>query len=306
MRLSAHLSLDQDIQNHIQTDMSAGVKSYILAPNFSFQTNGSIKIGNIVADPFRPTKPLSSLGPNTAALETVTTTELKPSIRHVDNNSIHSSVWAQFLNVAGGHIGASSSRDMLTQYDFDSLDTTYLKHDPTEAEVEPRLRNSRVEAAMNAGLFGKQPVYMITGLKVAKGFSWKKQFVTKREGGFGVSVPVTDQIGVGGDIGRGYGNEVEETSRSANDIIFAYQLHVIKVRGKRTQTTNVDIYTPKAALLHNDAKNENPELVTVPVTHEDMTEALELDEMSRIEIVQALEGTEQCICISIARSLDRT
>jgi hypothetical protein len=280
--------------------MAAGKKSYILAPNFSYQVNGSIQIGNIIADPFRPTKPLSSLDPNTAAPEIVTTTELKPSIRHVDNNSIHGSVWAQFLNVAGGHIGASSSHDILTQYDFDSLDTTYLKHDPTEAEVEPRLRSGRVEAVMNAGLFGKQPVYMITGLKVAKGFSLKKQFVTKRDGGFGVSVPITDQVGLGGDIGRGHGTEIEETSCSANDIIFAYQLHVIKLRGRRTQTTNVDIYTPKAALLHDDIKNEDSEITAMPVNQEDITEVLQPDEMSGIAVGQALDGNEQCICISMA------
>ncbi|KAK5167687.1 uncharacterized protein LTR77_007386 [Saxophila tyrrhenica] len=270
------------------------VKTYILAPNFSFQPDGSIKIGNIIAEPFRPTKPLSALDLVTNSIEIITTTELQSSIRKVKSRSGHGSIWAQFLQTASGHVGAGKSTDRATSYESDSLDTIQLKYDPTEDQVTPLLQNSKVLAAMNAGIFGRQPVYMITGLKIARGFSMKNQVTTNYEVSTGFGVPVTDQISVGFDVGRGHGNEVETSFRSANDIIFAYQLHKIALKGRKTTTTNVDVYAPKSAFLHDDDDERDRDVAIVnPASADDVDEALAADESTEIEVANVMDGEEE-------------
>lgn len=262
--------------------MSA-IKTYILAPNFTLQLDGAVKLGNIIADPFRPSKTLSSLDSGSDNPEIITTTELESSIRHVNSKSGHGSVFAYFLNTVGGHLSAGAGEDVLTQYDFDQLDTMYLKYDPKEEQVAARLQDNKVQAAMNAGMFGKQPVYMITGLKVARGFRFKKQIVTNRDGGVGVTVPVLEGISVGGEIGGARGNETEESSHVVNDIIFAYQLHKIAVKSRRNQTMSVDVYTPKAAFLHDEGPEGDIEAEITAAAMQDMQEFMGPDDSSQLQ-----------------------
>lgn len=82
----------------------------------------------------------------------------------------------------------------------------------------------------------------------------RKQITTIHDVGTGSSFLITDQVGMDFDVGRGPGDEMETSSRYGNDIIFAYQLHVIAVKVRRTRTTNVNVYAPKAAFLHNGAE----------------------------------------------------
>lgn len=283
--------------------MSA-VKTYILAPNFSLQLDGAVRIGNIIADPFRPSKILSSSDPSSAPLEIATTTQLESSIRHVDSKSGHGSVWAYFLNTVGGHLSAGSGTDVTTQYNCDRLDTMYLKYDPTEGQITTRLQDAKVQAAMNAGMFGKQPVYMITGLKVARGFRFQKQVTRKYEGGVGVTVPVVDGVSVGGEIGGARGNEVEESSQVVEDIIFAYQLHKIAVKGRRTKSTSVDVYTPKAALLHDQNPREDTDAEITAATTQDMQEVIGTDDSSQLQSARVQDEDGHCTCIALIEGSD--
>ncbi|KAK5733504.1 hypothetical protein LTR17_009621 [Elasticomyces elasticus] len=273
------------------------MKTYILAPNFSFQPNGSIEIGNVVADPFRPTKTLGTLDRTGSSTETVTTTELHSSIRHTQSRAGHGSIWAQFLQTAGAHVGAVTSTDLTTSYEFDSLDTIQLRFDPTEEQVTPLLQNSKVQAAMNAGLFGRQPVYIITGMKIARGFSLTDQVTTKLEGGTGIGLPLTDQVSLGFDVGHTRGNEVERSFRSGNDVVFAYQLHKVVVKGVRTKTTSVDVYAPKSALLHNEDRYSADAVDVTAATADDLKEILVGDENLQLNVSSITDGIEPCMCI---------
>ncbi|KAL7950668.1 hypothetical protein V8C42DRAFT_307201 [Trichoderma barbatum] len=63
------------------------LETYILAPNFAFGPDGPIRIGNIIADPFYPTKFLSRPAnfPPTPTSSTLTVLSLKTATSHSED-----------------------------------------------------------------------------------------------------------------------------------------------------------------------------------------------------------------------------
>ncbi|KAK5003850.1 hypothetical protein LTR28_009669, partial [Elasticomyces elasticus] len=149
----------------------AQVKTYLLAPNFTFQPGGPIALGNIIADPSDPTYVLSYLDTAVSNPEIVSTTELEHNISRSRGGSAHASVWAQFLQTASANISSQGSKDVITRYTTSALETRYFKVYPTDEDVKERIKAEKVQAAIKAGLFGDQPVYMVTGVKIARDFA---------------------------------------------------------------------------------------------------------------------------------------
>jgi hypothetical protein len=58
-----------------------------------------IRLGNMIADPFKPTKPLSIFD-SSPPIETVTTTEFERTTNRDRGRSLHGTIWAQFLQSA--------------------------------------------------------------------------------------------------------------------------------------------------------------------------------------------------------------
>jgi hypothetical protein len=108
---------------------------------------------------------------------------------------------------------------------------------------------------------------------------------------------VTDQISLGFDVGHGRGNEVEHSFQSANDIIFAYQLHKISLKGMRTKTTNVDVYAPKSAFLHDKGPNHALNVESTAATVVDLQDTLLGSESARLAVTDVTDGDEPCICV---------
>ncbi|KAI9766108.1 MAG: hypothetical protein M1840_006815 [Geoglossum simile] len=281
--------------------MSA-VKTYLLAPNFTFQPDGPIRLGNIIADPFKPTRTLSAFDPSLSIPETVTTNEFGYTISGDKGRSLRGSVWAQFLQSASAKVSGEASDDVLTCYTMDSLEAMYFKRDPTEEEVADRVKAKKVQAAMKAGLFGLQPVYMITGLRVAKGFKMSSEVVPKREGNVGASGPVTDQVSLGGEVGLSHWSAVQESFRSGNDIIFAYQLHVIAQKGWREKRVEVDVYAPKAAFLNDEKQEDKESIVASHATVADLCEIGAESEDVSIDVIEAQDGDETYVCVLFSKS----
>ncbi|TFB05984.1 hypothetical protein CCMA1212_001831 [Trichoderma ghanense] len=155
-----------------------GLKTYLLAPNFTFEPDGPIRIGNIIADPFYPLKPLST--PAVPPL-TATHTDFDCHFSRDSAKSFQGSVWAKFLQNANGNLGRKVGKDVLLEYTIESLETIRMKEDPSDDEAMKRVREPKVEAAVKAGLSGAAPVFMITGLKVAKGFLMNKKVSISRQ-----------------------------------------------------------------------------------------------------------------------------
>ncbi|RSL41867.1 hypothetical protein CEP53_012504 [Fusarium sp. AF-6] len=250
----------------------ATVKTYILAPNFTYHVGTSICMGDIIQDPNDPTKLLSS-PPDSSALETESHLDYDATLSKQKTRSLNGSIWAKFLERMDASIGGG----------------------PTDEEATERIKHKKVKAAVNSGLLGKSPVYMITGLKVARGFRLESGKTSKREGNATFQVPVTSEVAIGTDLSLASTGDTQQSYSSGQDIIFAYQLHVIVHRGWRRRDVDIRVHKPKAAFL-----NEGKEVVEeepAETSHAREGDIRAFDEEMPVDVLTATDGDEPCVCI---------
>jgi hypothetical protein len=271
------------------------MKTYLLAPNFTFEPDGPIRIGTVIADPFRPTKPLHI---PTTAPPTVTHTDFDAAYTREKNQAHHSNIWAQFLQTASANVGAGTSKDVQTQYTMDTLETIRIKNDPTNKEAAELVRHPDIQPTVNAGLIGFAPVYMITGIKIAKGFSLTTRTARTREAQLGASAPITESINAGAELGGSRTVAAEDTARSASDIIFAYQLHVIAQKRWWRSHLTTDVYAPRSAFLGEEGRQQEKEEVAArSVTVEQLMAAADENENHSVKGQTVSEGKDSVICV---------
>lgn len=236
------------------------LKTFILAPNFhlTFDTSSSLYpwLGNIIPDPLNPTRrTLDKLPPDRLPQNTVSVQEEDNVYTATKGRTLNASIWANFLQTASAKAGGEVEREETIRYSMKGgIETRYFE--PTDEEVTRRVAESaRIRAAMNSGLFGRQPVYMITGLKIAKGFEFESDVSSGAAGTAGGSVPVAPEgeASLGAELG-GSATRKEGASwkmGGGQDIIFAYQVHIIAAKGWREmrKRIEVDVYHSKQAFL---------------------------------------------------------
>ncbi|KAF2851861.1 hypothetical protein T440DRAFT_467122 [Plenodomus tracheiphilus IPT5] len=272
------------------------LKTYLLAPNFTFEPDGPLRIGSIIADPLRPTKILHSFQTNPTIAKHV---DLDGCYARTDSRAVHGEIWAQFLQTASLDLHIDVSQDVQTQYTMDSLITLRLKEDPTDEEATNLVQHPKIKATINAGLTGSAPVYMITGLKIAKGFKMVRRSERFQEGIFQASIPVTEQLSAGAESGLSRRVGVEDASQSSSDIIFAYQLHIIAQRKWWSKQPSVDLYAPKAAFLsETKPATEENEFGIAAIMPQQVLDIAEENEDERPEVVTLSDGEQNCVCIS--------
>ncbi|KAF2873106.1 hypothetical protein BDV95DRAFT_605672 [Massariosphaeria phaeospora] len=277
------------------------LKTYLLAPNFTLEPDGPIRIGRVIIDPFRPTKPLHI---PTSEPAIATHVDFDSSHSRNTSHSLHGSVFAQFLQVASANVGAGVSKDVLTQYTMDSLETQRIKEDPTDFDAAELVKHPPVQAAINSGVLGSAPVYMITGIKIAKGFGLSTQVVRTREVQSGGSGTVTGDIAVGADVGASRTKGAEDAFRSGSDIIFAYQLHAIAYKKWWRKKLTVVVYAPSSAFLSDDAEAVEDEAAVGDVTPDHVLAIAEENEDDSVKAVDGLDGDSKCVCIAFKDSDD--
>ena len=267
-------------------------KTYLLPPNLTTHPGGTFSIGTIITDPFNPLKPLST---SKDALNTVTHTELESELRHGSDKGFSSSVWANFLQIANAKVSGGVSTNFLSTYRFTSLETITLRDYPSEEYAATRANEPKVKAAMNAGLLGRAPVYMISGLKIAKGFHSTQEQGRRVHGGVGGTVPITEQVSAGAEVSGEKGTLYSYSSRTEDDIVFAYQLHVIADKGWRARRTTIDEFVPKGGLLRKN--NEGQEADVIDATEATEEDLVQIDEEDEVKAKEAREGDETCVCL---------
>ncbi|KAK6435171.1 hypothetical protein LTR95_008645 [Oleoguttula sp. CCFEE 5521] len=269
------------------------LKTYVLPPNLTTHPGGLFTVGTIIADPLRPSKPLSV---PSQPLDVAVHRELDREVERSSTKGISTSVWAQFLQVASANLSGEISSEVRSSYVVDCLETISLLEDPSDEYAESRASEPKVKAAMNSGVLGRQPVYMFTGLKIAKGFRWSSTQGRKVEGKAGVSVPVTDQVTAGAELGAGRGTENRDSSRTEDDIIFAYQLHVIADKGWRKKKSTAELYVPKVGFLGKKYALEKVVVDAALITADDLSDFAEESE-EVVNIVEANDGDVVCRCV---------
>ncbi|KAF7161736.1 hypothetical protein CNMCM5623_007223 [Aspergillus felis] len=266
--------------------------TYVLSPNFSYHPNTSICMGDIILDPTDPTKPLSSPS-SLAATESHIDYDVHLS-KH-KSRSLHGSIWAKFLEVADAKLGGGASSNVLTKYTMDRLETVYFRKQPTDDEAAERAKDKRVQAAINSGLLGKRPVYMITGLKIARGFRLRSQDASSMEGEIGGGGQVVPEASIGGGVDFSDANDTKQSYRAGSDIVFAYQLHIIAHKGWRQKRVDISVYKAKAAFLNEEEITLEEEEVETSAA--DLEGLCAFDEEAPVQVLTAMEGDETYTCI---------
>ncbi|KAI3535256.1 hypothetical protein CABS01_14244 [Colletotrichum abscissum] len=228
-------------------------ETYMLAPNWNFRPGGPIKIGNIIFDPFRPDK---SEPEGASSYEYVTETANQKNYKKtVDTTtSLDLSIWLTFLANIKATFGANHRHVTHNEYTMDSLQTTYLLHDPLRKEIQERCNDPDIKRHMKLDSLVSKPVYMITGLRIAKGFRLQQSEDLSKSAQVGIGVPVSPDMGAGGDLSVSTSKKGSEGFESVEDIIYSYQLSKIHRKGLWDTTVVVDRYFPKALKGPGEAK----------------------------------------------------
>lgn len=292
--------------------------TYFLAPSFRFKPGtGPIALGNIIADPLRPHRALTTVGEeilktNYPRVETIA--DQDRSIVRSTSHDFSMAIWSQFLQTVSAKVSGGRSVSMQTTYTMGSLETTYFVTDPSLGVIEARLRAPRVQAVIKASNMPgfRHLVYMVTGLMVAKGFAAVQEKARTKAGEVSAS---GDILTPAGDVGLGASTTSSSTAgqsdtwKTAEDIIFAYQLLKIEVKGWRGTRVEYDEFRHNAAYLSKDDAESGSESdeedaddkikgqVTVCVAGVNNLSPSSLGGIE-IEQVELKEGNHRITCIS--------
>ncbi|PYH91048.1 hypothetical protein BO71DRAFT_486574 [Aspergillus ellipticus CBS 707.79] len=246
-----------------------GATAYIYTrPNFHFKPEtGPIALGNIIADPLRPHRALTTVDVTT--LQTAyprieTFTEYERSITRGNSHDVSMSVWGQFLSSASAKISGSRGSDVQSTYTMDSLQAMFFVNDPALEEIQSRLKNPMVQAVMKGGRIPglRTPVYMVTGLMVAKGFSADMTNTQRRSGEVELSGNAPSPVGQVGavvDLTRSTSTQKADQWKAGEDIVFAYQLLKIEIKGWKGNRISYDELRHQNAFLSNDDDDDDDE-----------------------------------------------
>lgn len=263
--MSGGLFYAYTIHNHtirftIFCAMSSSVKTYFLSPNFDFPPppDGLITLGSILVDPKKPERSLNRN--DQVAIPTGSIYNAHKDDWEVTRGQIREAeggVWASFLSVIlglGGDLQINRSHNTNETYTCKRLETQYFQ--PDDVYIHQSLQNARVKSYFEQGWFRK-PVYMITGLKVARGVTAKTSELEEYgfEGKLGVNGTSTGVPVAGGPKGRWTSKNDEGVSFSrSSDFVFAFQL--IKIRSRKNDRLPTQEDFNKGALYDTDKSKE--------------------------------------------------
>lgn len=275
--------------------------TYLLSPKFYFKRDGPIALGSIVADPFRPHLVLTavdaaSLAEHYPKIERFT--DFDQNLTSSQGTGASVSVWLEFMQAASAKIGLAREKHRLDEYTMTSLETEYFLEFPSAEEIKSRVKVDRVRETIKASGFPgtRQPVYMVTGRKLAKGFSAVhesgKQTSSEAEAGGSAPTPTGNVAVKGGAAGRKE-RQLQTGWKAGDELVFAYQLMKIDVKGWRGLRVEYDEFRHESALLSNDSEDEDEEeenddvdieLDISAATAEDLAKATDEGAMTKVEV----------------------
>ncbi|KAH7081330.1 hypothetical protein BKA63DRAFT_206574 [Paraphoma chrysanthemicola] len=209
---------------------------YFQAPNFSINAECDIapRLGSIFYSLERLTDPLNQHDYLYIPGTSINTSKIE-ELRETNGTGYMAAVGLN-ANIANG-IGGSAdvvyalATEKKTKYCCESLET--VEFEPSQQFItESIIASQRVQTTMNKALFGRKRVYMITGLKIATGFSSSTSESSQHDTVMRVGVDATSfgvPVAAGPEIELATGRIRSIIhGRTMNKIIFAYRVVRIK------------------------------------------------------------------------------
>lgn len=241
-----------------------------------------------------------------------TTTDHERSITHTTGDDGSVAVWARFVQSVGAKVSGRRSASVHTDYAMDAVETAYFVTDPPLEEIEARCKAARVRAVVKAGCGRmpgmRHPVYMVTGLMVAKGLVALQEKGNHQAGAVEVSgdVPTpAGDVGLGANLSKSASTQRNDRWKAGEDIVFAYQLLKIEVKGWKGTKIEYDELRHKAAYLgisdeedddDEDSENEIEGQVTTSTVNKDNIPVSRSS--GGTTIVELGEGESMITCIA--------
>ncbi|KAF5599537.1 hypothetical protein FPANT_3371 [Fusarium pseudoanthophilum] len=242
------------------------MKSWFLAPDFTFTPDGPLQLGAVIPHPSRPTQTLAS--PRTDAItlpEVQTLIETNHSHSNDVTRTAGVNLFAKFVELASASIGYETSRRNALAYGTVDHEVRSLAAPFTREFLQSIIDAEAVQDHIHSAVFGKRTVYFISGLRVAT----SSFTVTKEKGighntslsGSGPAGPVPIEVGAG--ISGGKESSKTDSYETAPGIVFAYRLHAIRVRGSGTVSSQM--FSTEKAFMHGRPVPEPKPLEVVDV-----------------------------------------
>ncbi|KAL7905795.1 hypothetical protein GGI35DRAFT_471320 [Trichoderma velutinum] len=274
-------------------------KTWFLPPGTTFTPDGIIRLGAVIKDFKHPTLVLLEPDADTDPEINIPPIEIVFEKNHAHSRSLNSSgggsIWAKFLDLASASLHLELGRRHRLDYGSADHEIHQFKRSLTPETLRTIVSQPAVSQYMNSGLFGKRPVYIVSGLRVIK----TGMAVTMEKGytrGGGVSGGVSGMIPaeIGADIHGERKRDDFDSWETAPGTIFAYRLNVI--REKKGGNRESEIFSHRASFMTGIGE-EGVEMELAEVLLEDLLEDPEEDHS---DLVQHSIG--QDICISFTPS----
>ncbi|KAJ4990181.1 putative subtilisin [Stagonosporopsis vannaccii] len=218
---------------------------------------------------------------------------------HEGHASVKLDLSAKIYEVFGGQAEARSSNSLRTIYEFDKIVAKYFQTNLTKADAK-KLRDTDAEVK---GALSRGPVYVISGLKIAKGLKYSNKRTEDIGGSMGAYGRVTKDASVKADLEGDKGGEDLENYTVIGDTILAYRLHIIKKEGFRwlgERDLEVKTLDPGAAGFMNRNETLSEKDVDIEeVTAKDAKYFAEDEEYGNVEEIKLKDGEEDWSLLSI-------
>ena len=227
----------ESVLSALHMALSTSTPTYFLAPHCDIPPDGLIALGSIIVNPKTPQKSLNSRSDQRVAIPA---DELQESFKDNWRDAIRSgrhhrvTLWTSFLQMILG-IGADVSAGLTNGrediYEFRRLETKYFE--PDAAYIQKSLQKEGVQAYITATRH-KKPVYMVTGVKIARGAAVRSKTMIEYGGMLRVGLDATSLTGVpisgGPQIEKSEMKERLVRFDSGSDYVFAYRVVKIHLR----------------------------------------------------------------------------
>ncbi len=213
-------------------------KTYFLVPTRDTLPSGPIFLGSIIKSPRSPELSINGKkSPLLSALEVDETRLIDSSRQLTKGQNGKAGVWVEFLGGIGIGAEVSGNWDNTEQstYKFSELITKTIS--PSLSEIQAIFREPDVQKCLKDSRF-RDNLYMITGIKIARGADVAISKIRARGGNlnfgvdmtpFGVPIKVGPQV----ELSREMGQSLEE--KHTSDFVFAYRLREIRYRRRTVE-----------------------------------------------------------------------
>lgn len=222
------------------SNMASYTPTYIPTPNWDIPADSNLVVlGRLIKDPKDPQSkiPESGVSPiESSAIYQGEKIDWETTLEKVHSGTI--GLWAKCMQFVGGGLSFSQLKSTVENHRFSVLETKYFL--PEEDYLARALEDPGVQAYLQVHNWRK-PVYLVTGIKTARGASVRTDNKTMRSTRMELKADATAvgaNIDVGPEVSWDLGNKRDVSYGGSTDYIFAYQLTMMKPKKKGNSFQN--------------------------------------------------------------------